>query len=1324
MEPGTVIADRFVVERLAGSGGMGSVYRTTDRTTGEPVALKIVHKKGASDIGRFLREGKALAELRHPAIVRYVAHGVTGGGHPYLAMEWLEGEDLTSRLEKRGLTLDESLDLARRVAQALAVAHARGLVHRDVKPSNVFLPEGELPLAKVIDFGVVRLTGGRDRTALTLPGTMLGTPGFMAPEQVRGTSEVDARADVFSLGCLLYGCLTGREAFAANDPIAVLTRVLFEEPLPPSLVFEGIPPSVDSLVIRMLSKDPAARPADGAAVDDAIGALKLTSAGRRAAPNLRHKALTGGEQRVVSIALAAPSTPMALDETTATPAPSDPTPPDLKKKIEALGARFEPLANGALVVISQGAGTAADHAVQAARCALAMREVMPGVPIAVATGRSDASSATPVGEVIDRAVALLRGHEGEPSVPAATVSDVSLPDVFSLSQSYPLSGLRRPIKVDSVTAGLLDSRFEIVSLGMGDLELRREKDTFESARLLLGKETPCVGRDREISMLLGVFEECVSEPVARAVLVTAQAGIGKSRLRHELTQRLKARPGELQIWIGRGDPMSAGSPFGMLSHAIRAALRLRDDDPIEARRDKLRERVARRLPKTSAPRVTEFLGELIGVPFPEENSVPLRAARQDPVLHGDQMRRAWEDFVLAEATRRPTLLILEDLHWGDVPTVRMVDAALRHAAEAPFMVLGLARPLVHDLFPGLWAERGMQEVRLGELTKKASEKLVRAVLGEDAAPESVQRVVTQAAGNAFYLEELIRAIADGRRKSLPETVIAMVQARLAAIDPEGRRVLRAASVFGQTFWKGGVRALLGEEAKAAQVDEWLRHLEERELVVRRPASRFRGDDELSFRHGLVCEAAYAMLTNKDLRLGHKLAGQWLAHAGETDPVALAEHYERADERESASGLYLQAAEQALEGGDLTAALTRVERGLACGAEGETLGAFRLVEAEAHRWAAEFARSEQASHEALAVLAPGTSRRFAAIAEAVVASSKLGHNERMAEVASELGAALPATSADTTAFAIAAARASGELMFAGRYDRAQAILARLETLAEASGGNTAAFAGWLADGRSTGAMMAGDTVLCLGYMDEAARAFERAGDLRNACTERGYVGFAYLELGLYALAEAALLEALAVAERAGLHTVASTARHNLGLALAHQGRLDEARQMEERALAEFRAQGDGRLEGGALNYLAQILALVGDLEAAEQMSLAAMSSCHARPARLAGAYGTHSIVLRQRGYLADALAAATEGMRILEQLGAIEEGESRLRLAYVDALLASGKDAEAAVALHAARARVMAQADKISDPDVRRSFLENVSEHARIRALVAEAATTR
>src|SRR5262249_8006718 len=204
-----------------------------------------------------------LARLDDPGIVRYITHGVEGGSQ-YLVMEWVAGETLARRMQASGLTVDESVELTSQAAQALAVAHRHGVVHRDVKPDNFVFVRAPRMRVKLVDFGLAR--AGGDWPALTRSGVLLGTPGYMAPEQARGQRDIDARADVFALGCVLYECLTGRAAFEGGNQLALRTKILLGEPLPVADFCPEAPMRVVTLVERMLAKDRELRPADAGVV--------------------------------------------------------------------------------------------------------------------------------------------------------------------------------------------------------------------------------------------------------------------------------------------------------------------------------------------------------------------------------------------------------------------------------------------------------------------------------------------------------------------------------------------------------------------------------------------------------------------------------------------------------------------------------------------------------------------------------------------------------------------------------------------------------------------------------------------------------------------------------------------------------------------------------------------------------------------------------------------------------------------------------------------------------------------------------------------------
>jgi len=1367
--PGSVVAERFEVNRVAAQGGMATVFRAVDRQTGRDVALKLLAASANDEGGRFAREARVLAELTHPGIVRYVAHGITPDGLCYLAMEWLEGETLRQRLERKPLTLAESLALVAALAEALAEAHGRGVVHRDLKPSNVFLPGGDATAAKLLDFGIAHLARGT--RAATRTGMMLGTPGYMAPEQARGDRAVDARVDVFALGTILFECVAGRPAFLGEHPMALLAKILIEEPPRLRAVRPDAPRSVEALVARMLSKDPAGRPPDATAVLAELAELGPLEGSDATPEPARDSSLTRGEQRLLTVVLAGrmrPETNPTLDagggaavhdeRPTELVAPRarrdgsdglrasllDQTRDDdllvsLRAAAKPFGGRLEMLAEGSVVWTLAGSGVATDQARQAARGALALRAVLAEAPIALATGRAVVDEAGSAGEVIDRAARMLA------SAPAS-----------------------RAVRLDETTAGLLDVRFEVTGDTRG-LELVAERPEVPATRTLLGKPTPCVGRERELSTLMAAYQESAHEPVARAMLVTAPPGTGKSRLRHELLRRFAETDEPPEVWMGRGDPMKAGSPYAILAPALRRAAAVVDGEPPHLRQRKLRARVSRNVRADDVARVAVFLGELVGVPFPEEDYPPLRAARTDPQLMGDQIRRAFVDFLDADLRERPLVLILEDLHWGDLLSVRLVDAALRALAERPLFVLALARPEVHDAFPKLWAERHLEELRLGPLTRRAAEKLVREVLGTDVEATVLERLVATADGNAFFLEELIRAVREDGARILPDTVVAMVQARLERLEPEARRVLRAAAIFGEVFWHNGVAALLGDGGDGdtgrarTRLDEWLESLVERELVTRRIETRIAGEIEYVFRHGLVREAAYAMLTADDQRLGHRLAAEFLERVGETDSMSLAEHYERGGEPLRAVAWYRRAAQQALEGNDLEGALQRASHGILASEAGALRGELRLIECEALQWLGEYAESMRAAKDAVADLEPGSAAWCSAMGLGAQAASKTSDHAWLVQIGEELLARLPAAEPSLPSLAdddspfsddtpppadandqlfwmvsdvslggveadimaglraeaplvVAAARTASQLYLHGKAPLANALVERIAPLHDRYRAAPEVLA-WLDDAMAVRDLYSGDLGGYLTKKEEVVRCCAATGQERLETLQRVRLGYACLEIGDYPRAVRELRAALTQAQAKGLHQATALAYHNLGLALAREGALDEARELEEEAVRAFAAQGDRRLEMASRIYLAEILILAGDLPAADAM-LHALIRDAGEGATPTKAYALACLartrVRQGRSDEADSFARAA--MAMLEEMGGVDEGEAMIRLAHVEGLLGVGRVDEAKAALGRARDRLLERAALIRSTALRTSFLEHVPENAGTLAL--------
>ena len=253
---------RYRVLRVLGRGGMGVVFEAEDERLKRRVAIKAMLPALAANPSarrRFVREAETAARVTHDNIVP-IYDIADANGVPFIAMPLLVGESLDSRLKQIApLAVPEVLTIGREVALGLAAAHTAGLIHRDIKPGNVWLErtaEGEFRRARILDFGLARLT--RDGGELTHSGAIMGTPAYMAPEQARGQA-VDPRADLFSLGCVLYQMATGRRPFAGADTFAVLTALATETPVPPIALNPAVPPALSALIEKLLAKNPADR---------------------------------------------------------------------------------------------------------------------------------------------------------------------------------------------------------------------------------------------------------------------------------------------------------------------------------------------------------------------------------------------------------------------------------------------------------------------------------------------------------------------------------------------------------------------------------------------------------------------------------------------------------------------------------------------------------------------------------------------------------------------------------------------------------------------------------------------------------------------------------------------------------------------------------------------------------------------------------------------------------------------------------------------------------------------------------------------------------
>ncbi len=279
-EPPNEVAGKYRLVRLLGRGGMGSVWEGVHESLGTKVAVKFIESEYATSDDlrrRFVNEAKAAAKLRSKHVVQVYDQGVGEDGRPFIVMEFLSGEPLDQRLGRLGrLAPKETARIALHVCRALAKAHEVGIVHRDLKPENIFLvrdEEDDTDIAKVVDFGIAKFTETSDPTSSTRTGAVLGTPQYMSPEQARGLKTVDSRTDLWSLGVIVYLCMTGTMPFKGEAVGDLLVNICTMDPAPPSTLSGNLPVGFDTWIKKALAREPTDRFQDAAAFCDSLAEL-------------------------------------------------------------------------------------------------------------------------------------------------------------------------------------------------------------------------------------------------------------------------------------------------------------------------------------------------------------------------------------------------------------------------------------------------------------------------------------------------------------------------------------------------------------------------------------------------------------------------------------------------------------------------------------------------------------------------------------------------------------------------------------------------------------------------------------------------------------------------------------------------------------------------------------------------------------------------------------------------------------------------------------------------------------------------------------------
>lgn len=901
---GATVRHYELLERL-GEGAMGVVYRARDTKLDRLVALKFLpdHVSARSDAAeRFRVEARAAARLDHPNICTIHEIGTLENGRSFIAMALYEGDTLSSVLADRGpLPPGGVAEIGLQVARGLARAHAAEIVHRDIKPANLFLTsEG---IVKILDFGIAKMAG----VELTESGAAVGTIAYMSPEQLQG-EVLDARADLWALGVVLYELCGGEHPFAGPDRVAVMHAILTRDPPPLESLREGVPERLVSIVHRCLEKDPSDRPDDAAALISTLEAVVAGAAApdpERATETPAPSLVAEGERRPATLLVAELAGLGALEESLA--------PDERDELLEGCREAMESLvtAHGGVVNRASGERLQALFGVPAAREDDATRAVRAARALCDRVGEICAG-ATGVGSGIGlrcgvdsgRVVARPTDAEdggyrvvGEAAERSARLAGQARPGELLISA--PCRRLIAPF-FETEPGGVLPGRGEEAPTEVfrvkGATGARSRLEAAATAGL-----TDLAGRDVELRALLEACE-LVAEDGGRFVSVVGEAGVGKSRLLWEFEQRIE--PDRFDIVHGRCQSFGGEVPYLPFIGVLRDRLDLGDapgaEDP-----DLVRERV-----RSIAPELEDFVPFYLQLLSVGDEDRPLQEA-----LTGEQLRvglvESLSSLVTLGARDRPTVVLLEDWHWVDAASNQVVRQLLEMVTAYPLLIVVSARPEA-ELDWG--APAAHTPIVLGPLTREDSDAILRSVLGAGEVPSPLVRFLHErTGGNPFFLEEVCHALREegtlrverGRvivggalhRLELPETVQGVLRTRLDRLDGPTRRLVGYAAVVGREFGRDVLERALPD---ATDLDDGLARLRDLGIIQQIrvvPNARYR------FKHALTQEAAYDSLLERQRAEIHGAVGDALEalHPDRPDDLLdrLAEHFARAGRWEKA-----------------------------------------------------------------------------------------------------------------------------------------------------------------------------------------------------------------------------------------------------------------------------------------------------------------------------------------------------------------------------------------------------------------------------------------
>jgi len=540
----------------------------------------------------------------------------------------------------------------------------------------------------------------------------------------------------------------------------------------------------------------------------------------------------------------------------------------------------------------------------------------------------------------------------------------------------------------------------------------------------------------------------------------------------------------------------------------------------------------------------------------------------------------------------------------------------------------------------------------------------------------------------------------------------MVQARLSSLPTHARRVLRAAAVFGGRFWVAGVSKLLGVDVEDPELWSSLELLRRQELVLPSRRSQLPGQRELYFAYELMREGSYAMLTDEDRRLGHRLAAEWLETTGQGDPVVLAKHFASGDEPHRARPWFRRAAQHALEGNDLSAAIEQATQAKQAGPNDDDMGELELILAEAQCWLGKYPLASKHATIAMDELEVGSASWFRAATVSATGSFHCSAHDDVVAILDRLRHTPPQSEAQAAKVA-ALCQVGWFAHYGGAVERAATAIESAAETVRLQGVRSPGALAWVNAVRAVGSYYRGDLAAYLKQCQRSVQLFDIASDARRASSQRLNVAIGYLQCGQYERAEQVLQELLGTAQRLGLPKLQATVYQNLGVANMELGRLPQARLAMEQTRRLADELDSDRLRGLSLYLLGELLSRSDNHEGAEPSFTEAERLLGTTPSLHFDVLVALANQRWRQGRFADALELVAQATGLANAMEGLGSSEYQLQLVHAEVLCSLARHDDARAVLEKVVPELQHAAAALSDPQLRDSYLQAVPTHRRI-----------